>query len=95
MDHPGAGDLSEAQAALAHVEPQALASLREGSRDHELTSTDGGLAQRWVLIYSEPRQHQAQRTVDRQLRQQSEADVKALKKGNCSTPLINPLDSEG
>ena len=72
--------LSEAQAALAQVDPQALASLQEGYRYHELTSTYGGIAQRWVLIYSEPRQLQAQRTIDRQRRQQSDADVKALKK---------------
>jgi transposase len=72
--------LSEAQAALAQVDPQAMASLQEGYRAHALTSTDGGMAPRWVLIYSEPRQPQAQRTVDRQLRQQREADVKALKK---------------
>jgi transposase len=72
--------VSEAQAALAQVDLQALASLQEGYRYHELTSTYGGIEQRWVLIYSEPRQPQAQRTVDRQLRQQSEADVKALKK---------------
>ena len=72
--------LSEAQAALAQVDPQALAPLQEGYRSHELTSTDGGIAQRWVLIYSEPRQPQAQRTIDRQRRQQREAEVKALKK---------------
>ena len=72
--------LSEAHAALAHVDPQALASLQEGYRDHELTSTDGGMAPRWVLIDSEPRQLQAQRTIDRQRRQQRDADVQALKK---------------
>ena len=71
--------LSEAPAALAPVDPQALASLQEGSRDHELTSTDGGMAPRWVLIDAEPRQLQAQRTIARQRRQQSDAAVKALK----------------
>jgi transposase len=72
--------LSEAQAALAQVAPQALAPLQEGYRSRELTSTDGGMAPRWVLIDSEPRQPQAQRTGDRQRRQRSDADVKALKK---------------
>jgi transposase len=72
--------LSEAQAVLAQVDPQALVSLQEGYRAHELTSTYGGIAQRWVLIYSESRQPQAQRTVDKQLRQQSDEEVKALKK---------------
>jgi transposase len=38
--------LSEALAALAPVDPQARASLQEGYRDHELTSTYGGMAQR-------------------------------------------------
>jgi transposase len=71
--------VSDAPAALAHVDPQALASLQEGDRAHELTSTDGGSAPRWGLIDSEPRQPQAQRTVDRPLRQQRAADGNALK----------------
>jgi transposase len=70
----------EAQAALAQVDLQALASRQEGDRDHESTSTYGGLAQRWVLIYAERRQPQAQRTVDRQLRQQRDEEVTAWKK---------------
>jgi len=46
----------EAQASLAQVDLQALASLQEGSHDHELTSTYGGLAPRWVLILTEAHQ---------------------------------------
>jgi len=84
--------LSEAQAALAQVDPQALASLQEGYRFHELPSTDGGIAQRWVLIHSEPRQPQAQRTVDRQLRQQSDEEVNALKK-LCSSTFACEADA--
>jgi transposase len=84
--------VSEAQAALAQVDPQALASLQEGYRDHALTSTYGGIAQRWVLIDAEPRQPHAQRTVDRQLRQQREADVKALKK-LCRSTLACEADA--
>ena len=34
------------------------------SRAQHMLSTYGGVAQRWVLIYSEQRQPQAQRTVD-------------------------------
>jgi transposase len=45
-----------------------------------LPSTYGGIAQRWGLLSSEPRQPQAQRTVDRQRRQQSDEEVNALKK---------------
>jgi transposase len=84
--------LREAQAALAQVDPQALASLQEGYRYHELTSTYGRLAQRWVLIYSELRQPQAQRTVDRQLRQQSDKRVKAGKK-LCGTTFACEADA--
>jgi transposase len=84
--------LSEAPAALAQVDPQALESLQEDYRDHELTSTYGGMAQRWVLIDAEPRQPQAQRTVDRQLRQRRDAEVKALKK-LCRSTLACEADA--
>jgi transposase len=70
----------EAQAALAQVDWQALASLQAGYRYPEWPSTSGGLVQRWVRLYSERRQPQAQRTVDRQLRQQRDKAVKAWKK---------------
>ena len=69
----------EAQVALAQADPPAMAPLQEGYRYHELTSTYGGVEQRWVLIYSEARQPQAQRTVDKQLRQQTDKEVKAFK----------------
>jgi transposase len=36
------------------------------------------IAQRWVLLYSEHRRPQAQRTVDKQLLKQSTAEVRAL-----------------
>ncbi len=71
--------VSAAQAALAQVDPQALASLQEGYRSHAWTSPDGGMAPRWVLIDSEPRPLQAQRTIDRPRRQPSDADVNTLK----------------
>jgi transposase len=71
--------LSEAQAALAQADPQAMAALQEGYRYHELTSTYGGVEQRWVLLYSEPRRVPAQRTIDKQLRTQSAQEVKAFK----------------
>jgi transposase len=54
-----------AQVALAQADPPAMAPLQEGYRSHELTSTYGGVEQRWVLIYSEARQPQAQRAVDK------------------------------
>jgi transposase len=84
--------LREAQAALAHAEPQAMAPLHEGYRYHEVPSTYGGVEQRWVLIYSEPRQAQAQRTVAKHLRTQSNKEVKAFKK-LCSTPFACEADA--
>jgi transposase len=57
---------SEAQALLAQIDLQPLIPLTEGYRYHEYTSSYGGIAQRWVLISSESRQPQAQRTVDKQ-----------------------------
>jgi transposase len=76
----GPATLSEAQSALAQAEPQAMSPLQEGYRYHTLTSAYGGVEQRWLLIYSEPRQPQAKRTVDKQLLQQSDQEVKAFKK---------------
>ena len=56
-----------------------MVALQEGYRSHELPSTDGGVEQRWVLIDSKARQAQAQRTIDQQVRQQSDQALKALK----------------
>jgi transposase len=84
--------LRDAQATLAQAEPQTMAPLKEGYRYHEGPSTYGGVAQRWVLIYSEPRQVQAQRTVDKQLRKQSDKEVKAWKQ-LCGTPFACEADA--
>ena len=67
--------------------------LVEGYRYQELASTYGGVEQRWVLIHSEPRQPQVQRTVDKQLRTQSEKDVKAFKK-LCGTTFACEADAQ-
>jgi transposase len=72
--------LSEAQAALADADPETMEPLMEGYRYHILASTYGGVAQRWALIYSEHRRPQARRTVEKHLRMQSAAEVKAFKK---------------
>jgi transposase len=71
--------LREAQAVLAQADPQTMAPLTEGYRYHEVPSSYGGIEQRWVLIHSEPRQPQAQRTVDKQWLKQSTHEVKAFK----------------
>jgi transposase len=72
--------LSEAQAALARADPETMAPLMEGYRHHILASAYGGVAQRWVLIDSEHRRPQAQRTVEKHLLLQSAAEVTAFKK---------------
>ena len=71
--------LTEAQEVLGQANPQTMAPLTEGYRYPIVPSSSGGVAQRWVLIYSEQRQPQAQRTVDKQWRKQSDHDVKACK----------------
>jgi len=70
--------LREAQAALAQAEPQTMVPLMEGYRSQGFTSTDGEVAQRWRLIYSEARHPQAQHTVDTQLSQQRAKEVGAF-----------------
>src|SRR5678815_4764096 len=70
--------LTEAQAVLAQADPQTMAPLTEGYRYRVVPSSYGGVAQRWVLIHSEPRQPQAQRTVDKQWLKQSTHEVKAF-----------------
>ena len=70
--------LAEAQAVLAQADPQTMAPLREGYRYRVVRSTYGGVAQRWVLVYSEQRQPQAQRTVDKQWLKRSDKEVKAF-----------------
>jgi transposase len=71
--------LHEAHAVLAQADPQSLTPLTEGYRYQVVPSNYGGVEQRWVLIYSEPRQPQAQRTIDRQWLKQSAHEVKAFK----------------
>jgi transposase len=70
--------LSAAQAALAQVAPHALASLTPGDRDGEWRSTDGGIEPRWLLLSSESRPPQAQRTIDQPWGQHSANEVKAF-----------------
>jgi transposase len=84
--------LHEAQATLAQANPQTMAPLTEGYRYHGLPSTYGGVQQRWMLIASEHRYAQAQRTVDKQLRKHSEHDVKAFKQ-LCRTTFACEADA--
>jgi transposase len=70
--------VSDAQAALVQANPQTMAPLSAGYRYQGLTSTYGGVAQRWVLVYSEHRHAQAQHTVDKQLLKQGQREVAAF-----------------
>ena len=72
--------LREAQQVLAQADPQRMAPLMEGYRYHVLPASYGGIAQRWLLVYSEHRHVQAQRTVDKQLLKQGQRDVAAFQK---------------
>jgi transposase len=85
--------LTEAQTALAQASPAAMPPLRDGYRYHMLMSNYGGVAQRWVLIYSEHRRPQAQRTVDKQLLQQGTAEVNAFQK-LCRTMFACEADAQ-
>ena len=69
-----------------------MVPLTEGYRYQALTSTNGGVAQRWVLIYSAPRQPQAHRTIDKQCRKHSAQEVKAWQK-LCGTTVACEADA--
>jgi transposase len=85
--------VSEAQAALAQVNPQTMMPLSEGYRCQMLHSTYGSVAQRWALISSERRQPQAQRTADRPWRKQRDQDLKAFPK-LCRTTFACEADAQ-
>jgi transposase len=85
--------LTEAQHALEQVTLEAMFPLKEGYRYHVRTAIYGGVAQRWMVIYSEHRRPQAQRTVDKHWRRQSEAEVKAFQK-LCRTAFACEADAQ-
>jgi transposase len=70
-----------------------MAALPEGYRYAVVASQYGSVAQRWVLIYSEQRQPQAQRTVDKQWRQHGDQEVKAFQK-LCRTAFACEADAQ-
>ena len=57
-----------------------MTPLEAGYRYQIVSSTYGGVAQRWMLIYSEQRHAQAQQAVDKQWLKQSTQELKAFKK---------------
>ena len=68
--------LTEVQDALPPI-PE-MEPLAESYRYHMLASTYGGVAQRWMLVYSAHRRPQAQRSVDKHWCTQSTAETKAF-----------------
>jgi transposase len=85
--------LTEAQDALAHADPGTMEPLGEGYRYPMLTSTYGGVAQRWMLCYSAHRQPQAQRSVAKHGLKHSEAEAKAWQKRG-RTPFAGAADAQ-
>ncbi len=74
------GTLNEVKVALAQADPEQMVPLKAGYRGQTLTSTYGGVAQRWLLVESQPRRPQAQRTVNKRWLKHSEKEVKAFQK---------------
>ncbi len=72
--------LCEVPVALAQAEPRTMTPLTSGYRCQDLTSTYGGVAQCWILVHSEPRHAQAQRTVHKQLLKHGQRDVATWQK---------------
>lgn len=85
--------LTEAQEVLAQAQPETMPLLSVGYRYAVVASHYGDVAQRWVLIYSEHRQPQAQRTVEKQWRKQSDQEVRAFKT-LCRTAFACDADAQ-
>jgi hypothetical protein len=68
----------EAQAVLAQADPQPMAPLPEGYRDHVRRSRSGGVEPRWVLLHAAARQPHAPRPLAQPLLQLSQPEVNAF-----------------
>jgi transposase len=84
--------MSDAQAVLAHADPQAMASLQDGYCGHELASAYGGVEPRWWRIFFEHRQTQGRRSIDKPRRKQRDQEVRAIKK-LCKTAFACEADA--
>jgi hypothetical protein len=82
---------SDAPAARAQADPPTMAPRLDGDRERVVTSTSGGVAQRWVLIASE-RLPQVQRPVDTHRCKHTEPDVNACN-NLCRTALACAADA--
>jgi transposase len=82
-----------AHMALAQVDPAARAPLPAGYRDHVLATTYGGVGPRWLLMSSEHRRPQAQRTGDRHRLRQGTNALNAFKQ-LCRTAFACEADAQ-
>lgn len=85
--------LTEAQEVLAYANPDTMAPLQEGYRYITVASRYGGVAQRWILLYSEHRQPQAERTVDKRWLTSSTQEAQAFTK-LCHMPFACEADAQ-
>jgi transposase len=85
--------VSEAQAVCAQAAPTTMVPRLEDYRYQTLSSTYGGVEQRWLLVYSEQRRASSQRTVDKQWLKQSDKESKAFKK-LCRTTFACEADAQ-
>jgi transposase len=84
--------LHEVPAQVANVALATLAPLTDGYRSLEVASSVGGVEQRWLVVDAEARQRRVQRTVDKQLAEQSDAERKAVK-NLCAQTLACEADA--
>ena len=85
--------LQAAREVLAQSQPSTMPPLTEGYRYQERSATYADVAQRWIVIYSEARQARVQRTVERQVRTASTAELKAFKT-LCRTAFACAADAQ-
>jgi transposase len=73
--------LTEAKTWLAETDKaQMIASAREGYFYHEVTSTYGDVAQRWLIVLYEPRRQAEEKALEKHIERERDRLDKALKK---------------
>jgi transposase len=82
--------LTEVQAHLAQPVLETMTELTDGYRSREVSSTFGGVEQRWFLIHSTARQKRFKASVDTQLARQSDKERKAFKQLCAKTFVCEP-----
>jgi transposase len=70
-----------------------MAPLTDGYRYQERVAMYADITQRWVVVYSEARQARGQRTVEKQVRTESAAELKAFQQ-RCHTAFACAADAQ-